>query len=125
MYFVITELCDVSSFGSRVRAGPRGCTGPCPADFPIHVAYLLHESIEADSIGLLHSLVRPGPLCIFTILVIAYFDASRVIIYVTTLCMIAFFRLVGFSFNTFDGASGVSGISLGLLILYAVRNLRI
>lgn len=42
------------------------------------------------------------------------------IIYVTTLAITAFFRFVGFSFSTFEGASGVSGISIGLLILYAV-----
>ncbi|KAF8321131.1 putative ABC multidrug transporter [Clavulina sp. PMI_390] len=39
--------------------------------------------------------------------------------YVTTLALTAFFRMVGFSFSTFDGASGVAGVSIGLLILYA------
>lgn len=49
-----------------------------------------------------------------------HFSICRIIIYVTTLALTAFFRMVGFSFSTFEGASGVSGIAIGLLILYTV-----
>lgn len=46
------------------------------------------------------------------------FFSLWIITYVTTLALLGFFRLIGFSFSTFEGASGVSGISIGLLILY-------
>ncbi|KAF8314175.1 hypothetical protein DL93DRAFT_2228010 [Clavulina sp. PMI_390] len=49
----------------------------------------------------------------------AAFFTLWIITYVTTLSITAFFRMIGFSFSTFDGASGVSGISVGLLITYA------
>ncbi|KAF8314186.1 ABC transporter [Clavulina sp. PMI_390] len=49
----------------------------------------------------------------------AAFFTLWIITYVTTLALTAFFRMIGFSFSTFEGASGVSGISIGLLILYA------
>jgi ATP-binding cassette subfamily G (WHITE) protein 2 (SNQ2) len=39
------------------------------------------------------------------------------ITYVTTLALLAFFRAIGFNFSTFDGASQVSGLAVGLLIL--------
>lgn len=41
-----------------------------------------------------------------------------IITYVTTLALLGFFRAIGFSFSSFDGASQVSGLAVGLLILY-------
>ncbi|CED83351.1 abc transporter [Phaffia rhodozyma] len=41
-----------------------------------------------------------------------------IITYVTTLALLGFFRAIGFNFSTFDGASQVSGLAVGLLIIY-------
>lgn len=45
---------------------------------------------------------------------------DSVITYVTTLAFLVFFCMIGFSFSTFKGASGVSGIGVGTFILYTV-----
>lgn len=98
------------------------------ADFPILVAQI---SVFLLPIYFMTHLKRTGA-AFFTLwyvvrfarmgldFLLMYLRCRRVIVYVTTLAITAFFRMIGFSFSTFEGASGVSGIALGLLILYAV-----
>jgi ATP-binding cassette subfamily G (WHITE) protein 2 (SNQ2) len=40
-----------------------------------------------------------------------------IVTYVTTHSLLGFFRMIGFSFSSFQGAGAVSGLALGLIIL--------
>ncbi|RMZ87573.1 hypothetical protein DV736_g5212, partial [Chaetothyriales sp. CBS 134916] len=48
----------------------------------------------------------------------AAFFTFWVVVYSTTMCMTALFRLVGAAFSTFDGASKVSGLLVAALVTY-------
>ena len=48
----------------------------------------------------------------------AAFSTFWIIVYSSTICMTAFFRLCGAAFTTFDGASKVSGFAVSALVTY-------
>jgi ABC-type multidrug transport system permease subunit len=81
------------------------CIAQIAADIPVILVQISHFSIVMYfMVGL-----RVDAGAFFT---------YWVLIFATTMCMTAFFRAIGASFSTFDGASKVSGFMISCLIMY-------